>query len=140
MSHTWLVVAALTGCYNPELGPCEVTCGAASPCPADLVCRSDDYCHTPDDTSTCTAQTVTLVVSTEGNSGRISSSPTGISCVGSGSAGCMASFAVGTAIMLDAHPFGDQFVGWSGDECATDTTATCMFTIEMATTVNGTFQ
>jgi hypothetical protein len=141
MRRTLLVTAALAGCYNPQLGACEVTCGTDSPCPADLVCKADSFCHTPDDTSTCTNGPVTLTVAANGNSGSITSTPVGISCSGSdGSAGCIEVFAGGTAIVLTAHPFGDQFIGWGGDECGSSTTSTCMFTIEMTTAVSGTFQ
>ncbi len=136
-----LLAAAIAGCYNPQLGTCEVTCGTDSPCPADLVCKPDGFCHTPDDTSTCTNGPVTLTVATIGNSGSITSTPAGISCSGSaGSAGCIEVFAGGTAIVLTAHPSGDQFVSWAGDECGSSTSLTCMFTIEMATAVSGTFQ
>jgi hypothetical protein len=144
--RTWLrpwralLVTAIAGCYNPELGPCEVTCGSDSPCPADLVCKADSYCHTPDDTSTCMPGTEVLMVSTEGNGGKITSTPAGINCIGSGGSGCLGTFTVGTAITLDAHPFGDQFIGWSGDACGSGTDTMCMFTIEMPTQVSATFQ
>jgi hypothetical protein len=137
---TLLAGVAIAGCYNPELAPCEVTCGSDSPCPAELVCKGDGYCHTFDDTGTCLSGTVMLMVSTEGNAGRISSTPSGIDCTGSAGSGCTSMFTVGTAIALDAHPFGDQFVGWSGDACGSDTDSMCMFTIEMPTEISAKFQ
>jgi hypothetical protein len=134
-------IAAIAGCYDPQLASCEVTCGSNSPCPASLTCGSDGYCHTSDDMQTCGPMMTTLSVTTQGSGGgKITSSPAGVNCVSGNASDCSnIPFAVGTMIMLTAHPFGDSFDGWNGDACNSDPQTMCMFTIEMPMTVNGVF-
>ena len=134
-------VLLLAGCYDPNLPACEVTCGEGSPCPDGLTCKTDGYCHASGDTETCVSPNTTLTVASLGNGGKITSQPNGVSCTGTSGSGCEnVMFTIGTVVTLNAHPFADTFVGWSGDECCGETQMSCMFTIQTATTVNATFQ
>ena len=136
----WLVaIIVSTGCYSPQLQPCEVTCGSDSPCPADLTCGNDHFCHSGAD-NTCN---VTLSITTDGDGdGRVTSMPDGVDCDSSSSGqGCDdIPFAAGTSITLtETHSGGNNFAHWSGDACNGSSASTCTFTIETAMTVNATF-
>src|SRR5712691_5077706 len=86
-------------------------------------------------TATFALQTFTLTVSKAGTgSGTVTSSPAGITC----GTTCSAGYANGTAVTLTATPAtGSTFSGWSGGGCAG--TGACTLTLSAATTVNATF-
>src|SRR4051812_24945841 len=86
-------------------------------------------------TATFTLQTETLTVSKNGNgSGSVTSSPVGINC---GST-CSAGFDYGTSVTLTATPStGSDFTGWSGGGCSG--TGTCMVSVTAATSVTAQF-
>jgi hypothetical protein len=132
----------LAGCYNVDLPLCAVTCGSDSPCPGDLSCGVDGFCHASGDTQSCLPPTTTLSVGAVGNTGRITSAPSGVNCTTCSGPGCTGVvFAIGTAITLDAHPLGgDQFLNWSGGPCDGQTQTPCVFTLQSATVVNAVFQ
>jgi hypothetical protein len=74
----------------------------------------------------------TLAVSVTG-SGMVTSSPSGISC----GATCSAGFATGTQVVLDATPAaGASFTGWGG---ACSGTGSCQVTMNAATSVTANF-
>jgi len=133
----WLAALALSACYAPDLPPCTVTCGPSSPCPADLSCGADHFCHADGDDTTCSA---TLSVQVNG-AGHVTSMPSGIDCTGGGSGdGCGGPFAVGTSITLTQNHGNDvMFAHWGGDACGGSMAQTCTFTIEMPMTVAATF-
>jgi hypothetical protein len=82
-------------------------------------------------TATFTLQTFTLTVSKAGTgSGTVTSSPAGITC----GTTCSAGFASGTAVTLTAPPAtGSTFSGWSGGGCSG--TGACTVTLSAPTTV-----
>lgn len=47
------VLVAVAGCFGPDLSRCRVQCGAASACPSDQVCLSDNFCHGSSGDSLC---------------------------------------------------------------------------------------
>jgi uncharacterized repeat protein (TIGR01451 family) len=88
-----------------------------------------------DSTVITTSANVTLIITTGGNgTGTVTSSPAGINC----GATCSAGFASGTSIVLTATPAaGSTFTGWGAGPC--EGTGTCTFTITAATTVVANF-
>src|SRR5256712_269628 len=81
------------------------------------------------------ATTFTLTVEKQGTgSGRVTSSPEGISCGNT----CASDYMDGTVVTLTASPDGGSlFVGWSGGGCSG--AAPCVVTVSAATTVTATF-
>ncbi|MGO9973035.1 MAG: InlB B-repeat-containing protein, partial [Solirubrobacteraceae bacterium] len=79
---------------------------------------------------------VTLTVSRTGTgAGTVSSTPAGISCPTT----CSAGFAEGSAVTLSAEPGpGSRFASWSGAACGTNTIS-CTINLSTATTVTATF-
>ncbi|HTR51402.1 MAG TPA: hypothetical protein VMJ10_11890 [Kofleriaceae bacterium] len=135
----WLVALALASCYSPELGPCDVRCGQAGPCPAGLACGDDNFCHA----STSEPQCTTLSLEIHGSgTGEVTSMPKGVDCNSDSSGtGCdMIPFQIGTAIELtESHDSGNSFAGWIMGACVSSTAPTCDFTIEQAMTVQANF-
>ncbi len=86
-------------------------------------------------TSTTPPPPVQLTVSKSGaGSGTVTSAPAGISCATT----CAASFPAGSRVTLSAAAAsGSSFGGWSGGGCSG--TATCVVTLNAATTVTATF-
>jgi hypothetical protein len=132
------IAGLLAGCYSPNV-TCEVQCGSDSPCPADLTCGADQYCHSSDDSSqTCTASLTVMI--NGGGQGAVTSSPDGIDCHNNSPNNCEdMDLRIGTVITLTAMHFGSsQFGGWNGDDCHGES-QTCTFTIEMPETVSARF-
>ena len=48
------VLVAAAGCFSPDQPACQFSC-ALPPhaCPANYVCRADNYCHRKDSTGLC---------------------------------------------------------------------------------------
>lgn len=46
-------VAALSGCYSPDLRDCTVTCASSADCAGAQVCGSDHFCARPASAGTC---------------------------------------------------------------------------------------
>jgi hypothetical protein len=138
--HRLAALALVTACYSPELAPCSVHCTATATCPADMQCGVTDHmCHPPGDTNVCK---MLLDIQIEGNgSGTVVSDPAGINCNSTSSdAGCQLMLGIGTPVTLtESFTAGNTFSGWSGDACDGSTATTCMFTIEMPTTVTARF-
>jgi hypothetical protein len=133
-----LLVALLGGCYSPQLSTCAVTCGSGSPCPADLGCGSDGFCHAADDPSSC-AVTLTVTTNQNGN-GHVGSNPTGIDCSTFDPDPCQAVFALGTEIQLTANHAPNTFFGhWSGDACDGSQLPSCTLMLSMDMAVNASF-
>src|SRR5437879_6637297 len=81
------------------------------------------------------AQTAPFVVSI-GGSGTVTSSPTGLQCVGPNS--CRQPFPLGTMVTLSAAPATDQtFIGWGG--ACSGTTADCVIVANAAQNVSANF-
>ncbi len=81
------------------------------------------------------AQTAPFVVSI-GGSGTVTSSPTGLQCVGPNS--CSQTFPLGTMVTLSAAPATDQtFIGWGG--ACSGTTADCVIVANAAQNVSANF-
>src|SRR5882757_2050445 len=90
---------------------------------------------TSNPTATGSAQTA-LIVAVIGGSGTVTSSPSGLQCVGPSS--CTQSFPFGTTVTLSAAPATDQtFIGWGG-ACA-GTTADCVIVANAAQSVSANF-
>jgi hypothetical protein len=129
------LLAAVAGCYSPDLPRCVVTCGSASPCPDGLTCESDSYCHDDGDTSACHAVVTVTVV----GDGLVESNPAGLSCTPFTSP-CMQEFTPGISVALAASSFsGETFAEWTGDTCAGFTEATCTFDLEISLSLTATF-
>jgi hypothetical protein len=94
---------------------------------------------TPTATGTPTGAFLLTVTKAGAGSGTVTSSPPGITCGGSGSAVCTATFPAGTQVTLTATPSGagQQFVGWSGD--CSGTAPTCTLTLNANKSVTATF-
>jgi Hypothetical glycosyl hydrolase family 15/Divergent InlB B-repeat domain len=85
--------------------------------------------------STSTVQTAAFEVSI-GGSGTVTSSPTGLNCVGPNS--CSQTFPLGTAVTLIAAPAsGQTFVGWGG--ACSGTTAQCVIVASAAENISANF-
>jgi hypothetical protein len=86
-------------------------------------------------TATFTLKTETLNVSKNGTgNGSVSSSPAGITC----GATCSAGFDHGTVVTLSANPaVGSDFTGWTGEGCSG--TGDCVVTMDAARSVTATF-
>ncbi len=72
--------------------------------------------------------------------GRVTSSPSGINCVGLSTGACSAAFASGTSVTLSASVapgFSATFAGWTGEGCSG--TGTCTVTMSQSRTVEATF-
>src|SRR6267378_7916982 len=81
------------------------------------------------------AQAAPFVVSI-GGSGTVTSSPTGLQCVGPNS--CSQTFPLGTMVTLSAAPATDQtFIGWGG--ACSGTTADCVIVANAAQNVSANF-
>jgi hypothetical protein len=50
-----LLVTSATGCYDPQLRDCTLTCNTQSDCAGDQVCGSDHFCAAPDIAGTCSS-------------------------------------------------------------------------------------
>src|SRR6266404_5253489 len=82
-----------------------------------------------------TAQTAPIVL-TIGGSGTVTSSPTGLNCVGPNS--CRQPFPLGTTVTLSAAPAsGQTFVGWGG--VCSGTTPTCVIVANATENVSANF-
>ncbi len=128
-------------CFSPQLPECSVHCGPTSPCPADLTCGADQFCHTGGATEVCSTTTLDITVD-GGGEGRVGSSPIGVDCTSNSlGVGCeLIPFRVGTPVTLtETHTGTNHFSGWSGGACAGSTAAVCTFTIEVPTTINARF-
>ncbi|HEY3801935.1 MAG TPA: hypothetical protein VGL61_04980 [Kofleriaceae bacterium] len=131
-----LVLVAAGACYSPDLPRCVVTCGSDSPCPADLSCEADHYCHDSSDTSACHA----IVTVTIDGDGLVESNPAGLSCTPFTSP-CTEEFTPGSSIVLTASSFsGETFAEWTGDTCAGFTEPTCTFGLEISLSLTATFR
>src|SRR5689334_12849732 len=90
---------------------------------------------TSNPTSTTAAQTAAVVVSI-GGSGTVTSSPSGLDCIGPNS--CTHAFSLGTTVTLSATPAaGQTFVGWSGG--CPGTAAQCVIVANAAQNVSARF-
>jgi hypothetical protein len=133
------VLVVVTACYSPDLAPCSVHCAPNTTCPDDMQCGSDHMCHPPGDTTVCK---MTLDIQIEGGgAGTVTSDPAGINCNSNSTGpGCDLMLPLGTPVTLtESHTVGNTFTSWTGDVCDGSTATTCMFTIEMPTTVTATF-
>jgi hypothetical protein len=155
------VTTAGTGSGTVTSSPAGITCGAT--CSANFAagtqvtltatpgtgssfggwsgaCSGTGTCQVTMDAAksvnaTFSAATYQLGVTKAGTgSGKVSSSPAGITC----GATCLASFAGGTVVTLSAAPVsGSAFTGWSGAGCSG--TGTCQVTMDAAKSVTATF-
>nr|HEX4315170.1 hypothetical protein [Kofleriaceae bacterium] len=154
-----MVVSALAGCYSPNLERCTVRCSGDEPCPDNMACTGDGFCHTSDDSSSCggggggggdggggdtTGGTVTLSVAVVGDGqGEVTADRLGIDC-GNGNQDCLAQVTPGTDVTLTAASSSSSlFFGWSanctGDPCVVEiddqTTVTAEFDLATAVTI-----
>ncbi len=122
-----IVVTVNAGATGTVVNNASVTSDQPDPNPGN---------NTANATATIGASTnVTLMITEGGNgTGTVTSSPTGIACQPT----CSAGFASGTAITLTAVGInGSTFTGWGAGPC--EGTGTCTFTITAATTVVANF-
>ena len=133
-----LALALVTSCYSPSLTDCTITCGSSSPCPDDLSCGSDQFCHATAASPACVA---TLNVTTNGaGNGRVTSMPDGVKCTTHSSDNCSSTFPLGTNVTLTAeHDYMTNFAHWSGDACNNSPNPTCMLTLDASMGVQAIF-
>lgn len=130
---TMLVV--LAGCYQPDLERCTVHCTVGGdPCPVDMTCASDAYCHTADDTQACPVETFTLSVNTAGTGTGIVTAMPDINCPPS----CSETVTAGTDIQLAASANADsRFVSWGG--ACTGSDSGCELTVSSNDVIGANF-
>ena len=127
----------------------DVTSGSDGSCSPAYLCTGEvgydgpTGWGTPDGTaafSSGSSSNVTLTVTKSGTgaaAGKVSSSPSGISCGGT----CSASYGSGSTVTLTATPAaGGVFTGWSGTaSCIGMASSTCTLTLTANTTVSASF-
>ncbi len=133
-----VLIAALAGCYAPELAPCKVTCGSAADCAQGDTCGTDGFCVAgASDRCTGTvdaaiAMPIVLHVMVMGNGS--------IAVTGGGTCkdSCMYTFAQNTQISaMWIETSGDHaFQAWTTPNCLTQG-QTCRFSLTAATAMLG---
>ena len=103
----------LAGCYSPSLEPCLVRCDSAAPCPDDLTCGDDQYCHAPGDEEPCTSGNVfTLEITRSGTGIGTVIGDADIDC----GSDCKTAVTGGTRVTLEARPaLNSRFAGFGGE-------------------------
>jgi hypothetical protein len=144
--------ATSTACYDPTLGRCTVRCQGDEPCPDNLTCASDNFCHaSSNDPPNCNSQgsdggvgsnMVTLTVMPTGSgTGTITSPSPVLQCSSSDVGGptCTATVKVDTVVTLtEAADASSVFDSW-GDGASACSGQICMLTLKDSTTVTAQF-
>lgn len=156
-----LLMTSATGCYDPQLRDCTLTCSAPSDCAGDQVCGSDHFCAAPDIAGTCSslpsdagsnnrdsgvdgtkmpdaapdaATHAALTVSIEGE-GRLSLLGIG-TCDKSGPQNglCVYTVQLQSLVTVTAQGYPDwHFDKWLTSVCASTPVTTCTFAFNAAT-------
>jgi hypothetical protein len=136
-------LAALVGCYSPELRDCTVTCAAATDCAADQVCDPDGYCTAPTSAGQC-ARIAAIDAGTDARPGDANDAPAtatlDVTITGDGSVtitgigacdsllnngDCTFTATANTVLSITAVPHLDsRFDKWEGETCK-DQSETC---------------
>ncbi len=134
-----LIFTLLAACYSPALDVCTVSCGSDSPCPNELACGSDNFCHASDESAACTA-TLTVTTNNQGDA-HVVSDPAAIDCsTHDPTDDCSGTWPLGTTITLTARFGGStHFGGWTGDPCAGSGSTMCKVTLSGPVTVQANF-
>jgi hypothetical protein len=137
-------VAALGGCYAPDLRDCTVTCTGADDCAGDQVCNDKGLCAA--DGVTCmggsnggtvdaAVPTVTLRVTVDGE-GKVV-----VDGIGDCSRDCTWQVPQSAARRLEALPTGEtQFDKWTTSNCSQPMNPRCTITPGSSTTVGAKFR
>lgn len=123
-----VAIALAPACYAPQLPTCSVHCADNTPCPGDLTCGQDKFCHAAGDMTDCSTHPFSLQVKFAGNGAGTVSVVNGMSC----NADCTMPVKQGTQLSLVATPAGapnvSSFATW-GDAClSSGASPTCMLT------------
>ena len=124
MRHLAVIAVLLAGCYDGEIGDCELPCATAGECPDGLACGSDGWCAAPEVAGTCAATapaSLEVRVVVRGKGAVIAADPA-LDCRGDSPndpVTCALEVVAGTAVELTATPVHQhwQFDGWDGADC-----------------------
>ncbi len=126
------VLAALSGCYAPQLQPCAVHCTNDTPCPDDMTCGPDAHCHAPGDTMVCPTDYIVEVAKAGTGTGVVTNGAE-IVC----GSQCTTTVNDGGSVRLTAaSDNGSRFAGFSGP-CSG--TGPCLFRADGDKTVGAVF-
>jgi hypothetical protein len=120
--------AAASACYSPTLKPCSVHCPNMEPCPGDLHCGPDSFCHAAGENMDCSQTPFSVMVSLTGDGNGVVTA-NGTSCnLPSCQVPVMQNASVTLTATATSTPNISNFATW-GMDCSTfGATPTCTLT------------